>query len=654
MALGSPGVETREIDLTTVVPASAPAVGGYAGRFNWGPIGQSVLVANEDMLGTLFGKPKAVFNSTLAETNSIATSFMTAASYLAYSNGLLVSRVANINDATAANNAINAVSTLTVGDTAVPLLVKNVDHYKSLESLGGLGSNFAIAKWAGKLGNSIGVSAVFTAEQFRSSEILPVETFTLNKDDSGSKTLGISNLSAEDLRDYFSAGDFVTFIYSGVVYTNKVTAVAEFELTLDDVGAQMPMFAAAATTGTVTDVAKAWKYSPLFNGAPGTNEFHVVVYDVDGSITGEVGSVLEKFDYLSNTLGATDPDGATAYYKTVLNDQSAYIWVGGVDLTSQFASLSVLAYNEALSGGRNGTTPTVDDYMDAYAVFDDIEINVDFIICPPLMDSISNTTLPSYLVQNLAEVRKDCVVYISPRYSDVVNVPKNELKNVKAFRADLPSSSYAFMDCNWKYMYDKYNNVYRWVPLSGDTAGTSARTHNENDAWWSNAGYNRGIIKNVARLAWNPSQTVVRDALYAVGVNPVLTVNGIGTVLFGDKTMLDRPSAFDRINVRWLFIVLRKSIARAAKYSLFEFNDEITRNRFVSMVEPYLREVKARRGLTDFLVVCDSTNNTAQVIDTNRFIGDIYLKPTRSINFITLNFINTPTGVDFQEVVGRF
>jgi hypothetical protein len=652
MALGSPGVETREIDLTTVIPASAPSVGSYAGRFNWGPIGQPRLVSSEDVLGELYGKPKSQFCATEDELNGIATSFMTVASYLAYSNGVYVSRVANVNDSVELNNAVNAVSTLTVGDSATPTLIKNIDDYREKESLGGLGQNFAIAKYAGTLGNSIAVSAVFTAQQYRSSEILPAETFTLEK--SGVKRLSIDSGSSEDLRTVFMVGDRVSFTYNNTVYENTVKSVSEFVITLEDIGAQYPSFPASATSGVVVDVTKAWKFASLFTGAPSTNEFHVIVYDATGLITGEVGAVLEKYDYLSNDIGARDPDGVTAYYKTVLNGQSSYIWVGGVDISNQFASTSVLAYNESLAGGRNGTEPTVDDYIDANAVFLDLELIIDFIITPPLMGSIGGLTLPAYLIQNIAEVRKDCVVYLSPRYTDVVNAPKHELKNVIEFRNALPSTSYAFMDCNWKYMYDRYNNVYRWIPLSGDTSGCSARTDNENDTWWSNAGYNRGIIKNAERLAWNPSQTPVRDALYAVGVNPVLTINRIGSVLMGDKTMLDRPSAFDRINVRRLFITLRRAISKSAKYSLFEFNDEITRNRFISMVEPYLREVKARRGLTDFLVVCDGTNNTAQVIDTNRFIGDIYLKPTRSINYITLNFINTPTGVDFQEVVGKY
>jgi len=215
------------------------------------------------------------------------------------------------------------------------------------------------------------------------------------------------------------------------------------------------------------------------------------------------------------------------------------------------------------------------------------------------------------------------------------------------------NSSYAVMDGNWKYQYDKYNDVYRWIPCNGDVAGLCARTDQTNDPWFSPAGYNRGVIKNVVKLAWNPSKAE-RDTIYNAGVNPIVSQPGVGTVLFGDKTTLAKPSAFDRINVRRLFIVLEKAIATAAKFSLFELNDEFTRAQFVGLVEPYLRDVKGRRGVYDFKVVCDETNNTPQVIDSNSFVGDIYIKPARSINYIQLNFVAVRTGVEFSEIVGKF
>lgn len=653
--LVSAGIQVKEIDLTTIVPAASATVAAYAGRFNWGPIGVPVLVSGEDDLGIQFGQPKAVFSADAAEANSIATSFMVASSYLAYADAIRISRVANTNDATPANNARNSVSTLTVGDTPTGILVKNIDDYTTKDAGGSFATYFLVGKYAGVYGNSIGVSVAFNAGQYRSSEVGATNTWTLEKNDTGGiKTLTISGVTPPDLTTVFTIGDYVEFTYSNVVYKNKVKAVTATVLTLEDIGSFLPYFPASASAGVVTDVYKIWEYASLFNGAPSTNEFHVVLFDVDGKITGEIGSVLETYPFLSVDLTKKNADGTTAYYKDVLNDQSAFVWAGGVSLTAPLADVSNKTFKDTLSDGDNGTTPTQDDYLIAYDVFADKEtVDISFIIAPPLADSITDAVVPNYLIQNLAEVRKDVVVYLSPKYSDVVNKPKQERANCITFRNTLTSSSYGFMDSGWKYMYDKYNNTFRWIPLCGDTAGTAARTDDERDSWWSHAGFNRGIIKNVVRLAWNPTQAD-RDDLYQVGINPVVTFNGSGTVLFGDKTLLDRPSAFDRINVRRLFIVLEKLVSEAAKSSLFEFNDEFTRARFVNIVEPFLRDIQARRGIQDFLVVCDETNNTAQVIDTNRFIGDIYVKPSRSINFIELRFVAVPTGIEFQTVVGQF
>jgi phage tail sheath protein FI len=254
-----------------------------------------------------------------------------------------------------------------------------------------------------------------------------------------------------------------------------------------------------------------------------------------------------------------------------------------------------------------------------------------------------------YVINNVAEVRKDCIVFVSPELADVVNNIGDEATDVTAFRDTLPSSSYAVMDSGFKYQYDRYNDVYRYVPLNGDTAGLAVRTDFVADPWFSPAGFNRGQIKNVVKLPFSPRKSE-RDTLYKKGVNPVVTFPGQGTVLFGDKTLLAKPSAFDRINVRRLFIVLEKAIATASKFQLFEFNDAFTRAQFRNLVEPFLRDVQGRRGITDFKVVCDETNNTGEVIDRNEFVADIFIKPARAINFIQLNFIATRTGISFEEV----
>ena len=304
---------------------------------------------------------------------------------------------------------------------------------------------------------------------------------------------------------------------------------------------------------------------------------------------------------------------------------------------------------ESLSNGTRGGAPTNANFITAYNKFKDTsDVDVSF-----LLGGDAGQTIALHLINNIAEVRKDCIVVLSPERSDVVSNDGSESTSIIAFRNSLPSSSYAIIDSGWKYQYDKYNDIYRYVPLNGDIAGLMVRTDTNRDPWWSPAGYNRGNIKNVTKLAWNPRQAD-RDLLYRAGINPVVTFPGQGTILFGDKTMLSKPSAFDRINVRRLFIVLEKAISTASKFTLFEFNDEFTRAQFRNMVEPFLRDVQGRRGIYEFRVVSDDTNNTGEVIDRNEFVGDIYIKPARSINYIQLNFVAVRTGVSFEEVVGKF
>jgi phage tail sheath protein FI len=255
-----------------------------------------------------------------------------------------------------------------------------------------------------------------------------------------------------------------------------------------------------------------------------------------------------------------------------------------------------------------------------------------------------------YIIQNIAETRKDCIAFVSPERDVVVNNP-NVLDDILEWRNDMTfnvSSSYGALDSGWKYQYDQYNDVYRWVPLNADMAGLHARTDDTNDPWWAAGGLNRGQIKNVVKLSWNPGQTA-RDRLYQAGINPVTSFPGQGIVLFGNKTLLAKPSAFDRINVRRLFIVLEKAISRAARYFLFEFNDAFTRAQFKSMVEPYLRMVQGRRGVTGFKVVCDETNNTDYIVSTNQFVADIFIRPNYSAEFITLSFIATNNSALFTE-----
>lgn len=420
-----------------------------------------------------------------------------------------------------------------------------------------------------------------------------------------------------------------------------------------------------------------WRFADQFNGAPNTStyvagvggsgdELHIVVLDEDGKFTGVANTVLEKFAYLSKASDAITSDGSSNYYVNVINDRSKYIYVinHAQSVTSNVADTVTwgntaqgtaftqgnASYSVALSGGTTGAVSD-SDRTTAYGRFanaEDVDVSL-------ILTGAANSAVVQYCIDNIAEYRKDCVVFCSPTRANVVSVGITDAaNNVIAYRTVIGrSTSYAVMDSSWKYQFDKYNNVYRWVPMNGDIAGLCVRTDYERDPWFSPAGFNRGQIKNVVKLSFNPNKTD-RDELYKNGINPIVTFRGEGTVLYGDKTMLSKPSAYDRINVRRLFIVLEKAISRAAKYSMFEFNDEFTRGQFVALIEPYLRDVQGRRGIYDFRVVCDETNNTPEVIDRNEFVGDIYIKPARSINFIQLNFVAVRSGVAFEEVVGKF
>jgi phage tail sheath protein FI len=417
-----------------------------------------------------------------------------------------------------------------------------------------------------------------------------------------------------------------------------------------------------------------WQYQNVFSSNANTSsyatskgvtgdEIHIVVIDTTGKISGTANTILEKFDFVSKASDAKNSDGTTNYYKDVLNTRSKWIWWTShpVSGTNWGRSTEYIIANEpdraydllsatdyVLSGGID-SAPSAGNLTSSYDSFDNPDaVDVSLI----MSGSVVGDTVPDHLTA-MAENRKDCLIFLSPEQSDCVNNSGNEVADITTLRNTLNSSSFAVMDSGWKYQYDKYNDVYRWIPLNGDIAGLCARTDIERDPWFSPAGFNRGQIKNVVKLSWNPTKSE-RDSLYKLGINPVVTFPGEGTVLYGDKTLLSKPSAFDRINVRRLFIVLEKSISRAARSSLFEFNDEFTRAQFVNLVEPFLRDVQGRRGIFDYRVVCDTTNNTPEVIDRNEFVGDIYIKPARSINFIQLNFVAVRTGVSFNEVVGSF
>lgn len=626
----SAGVLVVEKDLTTTVPAVPTSIGGFVGQFQWGPVLDVQDVSSELDLVRFYGKPNA----------STYASFFSAANFLGYANSLKLVRVVD----TTARNAVSEGSALAINNQNVWEDLYSTDNADAY-------GPFA-AKYPGAIGNSLRVSMADSAT-FDNTLTGLITTNTASPTVSGTGgTLFLTELHVG------------AKLYAGTTFIGTVLSIG---------GNTTATLTANALATFVTTIGLArWVFYDLFDSAPGTSvycetfggsvdELHIVVEDYDGLFTGTPGTILEKFVAVSKAGDAKTFDGASNYYKNVLAT-SEYVWWmdeptslingtsnWGSDASENFAALlGCPLYN--LSGGLDGGTPTNGNVQAGYDLFKDadlVDVNIIFMGHWPLANG-------KYVIENVAESRKDCVVTVSPSLVSVLNNAGSEAEDIVTERSAVAfnvNSSYGFMDGNWKYQYDKYNDVYRWIPLNPDTAGLMARTDNTNDPWWSPGGLTRGQIKNVTKLAWNPNQSQ-RDTLYKSGINPIVTKRGQGTVLWGDKTLLSKPSAFDRINVRRLFIVLEKSIAVAGETQLFEFNDAFTRSYFRNIVEPFLRDVKARRGVTDFMVVCDETNNTAQIIDRNEFIADIYIKPVRSINFITLNFVATRTGVSFTEVQG--
>ena len=418
-----------------------------------------------------------------------------------------------------------------------------------------------------------------------------------------------------------------------------------------------------------------WAHAGEFDAVPGTSdwasdrscsndEMHIVVIDEDGDWTGTPGTVLETWAFVSQASDARSAQGTSNYYKDVINGNSAYVWWG--DHAALFTNagsttatvagdflggITAAVVAESLADGADNNAPTVGELQLGFDLFEDAEtVDVNLLFSVPAANGGDDVTLANDLLA-IATARKDVVAFVSPPIEDTVGT-STPAADVKAFADQLTSTSYGVIDSTALKVYDKYNDVYRWIPAAGHMAGLCANTDQVADAWFSPAGFNRGQILGITKIAFNPKQAD-RDTLYKARINPIVSFPGQGTVLYGDKTAQAKPSAFDRINVRRLFITLEKAIATAAKYQLFEFNDEFTRAMFRNMVEPFLRDVKGRRGITDFAVVCDATNNTGEVVDTNRFVADIYIKPARSINFITLNFIATRTGVEFSEIIGQ-
>jgi len=640
----SPGVLVQERDLTRIIPAVSTSIGAFAGQFNQGPLDEIVSISSEQELVDTFGKP---------DTNNFEF-FFSAANFLQYSNALRVVRATQ-------TSALNATA------NSSGILVKNTDDYSNNYSTGqGAVGTFA-ARTAGSWGNNLLVATCPSADAYE-------QTLTTSQQvDQADLAVGDLTVTVDsDATTYLNVGDIIEFSTTGGSTDfddgdqYRVTSVASTSIGI----VQHPRGAGGLKRAVADDarIKRRWRYYDQVDGAPGTSayvsarsgsgdEIHVVVVDEDGGVSGVPGTVLESFSNLSKASDAKTPQGDDNYYPNVIYNKSQYIyWMdhntsgtnwGNAASGTTYTSVTTPT-SESLSGGSNGSAVTTGQLKTAYEKFNDAEtVDIGLIIAGK-----GDSTHIDNLI-TIAENRKDAVVFASPERADVVNVTNSNTQttNVIDFFNNIRSSSYIVFDSGYKYQYDRYNDVYRYVPLNGDIAGLAARTDLTADAWYSPAGFNRGVIRGAVKLAYNPTKAQ-RDQLYPARVNPVATFPGQGTVLFGDKTGLSSPSAFDRINVRRLFITLEKAIATASKFQLFEFNDEFTRANFRNIVEPFLREVQGRRGITDFLVVCDETNNTGEVIDRNEFIAEIFVKPARSINFITLSFVATRTGVSFDEVAG--
>ena len=621
----SPGVSITEYDNTNAIPVSGTSVGAFVGDFSWGPGNIRVTASSEQELISRFQKPKNINYS----------SFFSAANFLAYTNNLVVVRAI---DLTSNNANANTV--------ASDYCIQNSDdwelNYAPNSALLNLIGPFA-ARYPGSLGNSIGV-AVCTSNTAFKTPTINVTTVA------SSNTVTVTGLNASfaSMYPYFTANDNI--IINGTSY--QISSISA-----NSIVTTAPQPTSATTTAKVS-----WRFSSSFPSEPGTSiyaaskgglgdEMCIAVIDVDGAFTGVKGYVLEAYDRISSASDAVTDDGSNNYYASAIFNKSKYIYKGSAlpgatnwDTPALNTSFSnVPNYFIQLTGGTDILSSDAEK-INAYQLFaNPEEVTVDLLI-----SGEANTTVADAIL-TIANQRKDCVAFVSPLRKDAVT--SVNVDNIISYRNSLtPSTSYSVMDSGFKYQFDKYNNVYRYIPLNADIAGLCARTDKTNAPYYSPAGFNRGQILNAVKLSFNPTQAN-RDDLYQAGINPVCSFPGQGIVLFGDKTMQAKASAFDRINVRRLFIILERTISTAAKYSLFEFNDQFTQNAFISLVDPYLRSIKAGKGIYNYQIVCDASNNTQSVIAQNGFVGDIFIQPAKSINFIQLNFTAINGSINFAEKV---
>ena len=662
----SPGVEIQERDLAIgSIETVEVNVGAIAGAFSKGPVLKPVRIANESQLIEVFGEP----------TDGNATTWWTAASFLQYGGVLDVVRVATSGQLTASDDNVTSPYTLSI---------PTVEVYEATYA----GASNNPWKWAARTPGA-DANAIKVAIIDKGADI------TLSLDGAlTTSTIGTQVQTASGSPNGAKSG----FIYEWDSVNNKVSLITSDTWTTTDViengvtdlnvTAKSDWYDSQVAYGNVNwnSIAPRPGTSPYVSTRGGANdEMHVVVYDSTGVITGTPNTLLEKFTYVSKANNAKTASGAVNYYPTVIQDKSSYVYWGshendaydvsanaaittganfggtsnkGSDSTTTFDLFSSDSANRSYTfvKGAETLSATSDNIITGLNEFADTEtLDIDYLLMGP-GDAASKTATQSVAakVLSIASGRKDCVGFISPFYGDVVGVVSSETQteNVIDFYSNMQATSFGVFDNGWKYIYDRFADKYRYVPLNGDVAGLCASVTANGTPWFSPAGLNRGAIRGAVKLAYSPTKSE-RDTLYQKRINPVTSLPGQGIVLFGDKTALASPSAFDRINVRRLFNVIEKTIGNAAKGVLFELNDEFTRNNFKNVVEPFLRGIQAERGITDFLVVCDDSNNTGAIIDANEFKADFYIKPARSINFITLTFVATRTGVSFEEVIPK-
>jgi hypothetical protein len=625
----SPGIQVTETDQPPVILTLGTTAGGTVGRFRWGPIEQAVLVQSEAELVSKFGAPNA--------TNAVE--FLVAANYISYSPNLFVVRAegANVLNATAETGTGSA-------NTGTGLLIKNDNVWEATYSSGAGDVGPWAAKFAGALGNSIEVSTCATAAAFESTL---TGTFTVAA--GGVNVVGTGAAADTEL----TVGDLVVLGGRSI----KVASITNADF--------FTLASAHITGATAGTAVRRWEHFNSFDSAPATtaftaarggsnDEMHIAVIDKGGAITGVAGSLLEKFQQVSKASDAKSDNGASVFYKDVIANRSTFIrWMDhdadGTNWGNAASGTSFTAVNTPinyrLAGGSDGAAPSDTQRIAAFRVFankSNIQINL-------LPMGVANATVINTVVADIASQRKDVMVCVSPQQSDVVNQAGSETQNILTFAATVSKSSFVVFDSNFKFQYDKYNDNYVYVPCNADTAGVMARTDFNQAPWNSPAGFSKGTFLNVTKLAWNPNETE-RDALYKASINPVFSQTGRGTVLFGDKTFVTSATSFNRINVRRLFIELQQTIGSFAGNVLFEENNQASRTNFVNTVEPYLRDVQARRGITDFRIVCDESNNPSEVVEANEFVCDIFVRPISSVNFIQLNFVSVRGSVSFAEI----